>query len=191
MKIQCLYSGLCSGLWLIPDICGGVYLALALIRFALLFCRQSIDKSFSKRPKQFICKWNRLKSNLCHRIQLRMLLQLRLRLRPPAIPSMSAPGRHLCGAVSHVGTLQAIRRVTTASPHLQHLPAPTRNSRWSPFSPSYSFPCSFPCSFSLPLSLPFSEPKQTSLPPGRFFVLAPSSWAQQSVPRRRPQPPNQ
>lgn len=44
-----------------------------------------------------------------------------LRLRPPAIPSMSAPGRHLCGAVSHVGTLQAIRRVTTASPHLQHI----------------------------------------------------------------------
>lgn len=44
-----------------------------------------------------------------------------LRLRPPAIPAMSAPGRHLCGAVSHVGTLQAIRRVTTASPHLQHI----------------------------------------------------------------------
>lgn len=103
-----------------------------------------------------------------------------LRLRPPAIPSMSAPGRHLCGAVSHVGTLQAIRRVTTASPHLQHIFQLQPGTAGGPLS----------LPLTLPLSLLLSEPKQTSLPPGHSFVLAPSSWAQQSVPRRRPQPPN-
>lgn len=109
-----------------------------------------------------------------------------LRLRPPAIPSMSAPGRHLCGAVSHVGILQAIRRVTTASPHLQHIFQLQPGTAGGPLSlpPTLSLP------LTLPLSLLLSEPKQTSLPPGHSFVLAPSSWAQQSVPRRRPQPPN-
>lgn len=105
-------------------------------------------------------------------------------LRPPAIPSMSAPGRHLCGAVSHVGTLQAIRRVTTASPHLQHIFQLQPGTAGGPLSLPLTL------SLALPLSLLLSEPKQTSLPPGHSFVLAPSSWAQQSVPRRRPQPPN-
>lgn len=73
---------------------------------------------------------------------------------------MSAPGRHLCGAVSHVGTLQAIRRVTTASPHLQHIFQLQPGTAGGPLSipPTLSLP------LTLPLSLLLSEPKQTSLP---------------------------
>lgn len=81
-----------------------------------------------------------------------------LRLRPPAIPSMSAPGRHLCGAVSHVGTLQAIRRVTTASPHLQHIFQLQPGTAGGPLSLPLTL------SLALPLSLLLSEPKLTSLP---------------------------
>lgn len=86
--------------------------------------------------------------------------------------------------VAPLVTLELSKQFGEWQQHLQHLPASTSNSRWSPFSAPLALP------LFLSLLVPFSEPKMTTLPSGHCFVLAPSSWAQQSVPRRRPQPPN-
>lgn len=112
-------------------------------------------------------------------------------------PSISAPGRHLCGAVSHVETLQAIRRVTTATAASRsQLPAPS-SLLPAPSSQlptlSSQFPascCPLPGTAGGPLLHAQPTHTQPSAVPSFVLAFVLGSAIRAGIPRRRPQPPN-
>lgn len=101
-------------------------------------------------------------------------------------PSISAPGRHLCGAVSHVETLQAIRRVTTATAASRsQLPAPS-SLLPAPSSQLPTLSSQFPVSrYQEQQVVPFSMLNPHTHTHSRLqspLLSWPSSWARQSEP---------